>query len=106
MNTLREVAGFCQTGQSWSTHFPSLQSQRRSCLPYLRTSPLLFFLLTIACILRELRNINITQPTNVNFHETSLSATDDPVIIPAQPGTGMINLRKFRQMYDVLNDAL
>ena len=63
-------------------------------------------ILTIACILRELRTINMSQPTNVKFSETSLSGTDDAVMIPTAPGTGMINLRKFRQMYDVLNNAL
>jgi hypothetical protein len=74
--------------------------------PLLPYNPAQSLLLIVACILRELRAINITQPTNVKFHETSLSATDDPFIIPAQPGTGMINLRKFCQMYNVLNDAL
>ena len=52
--------------------------------------------------MRELRNINTTQPTNVKFHD---GITDEPVIIPAQPGTGMINLRKFRSMYDLVTEA-
>ena len=48
----------------------------------------------------------MNQPTNVTFHDASFSVSDEPVIIPAQPGTGMINLRKFRSMYDVLRDAV
>ena len=48
----------------------------------------------------------MNQPTNVKFHDGSFNLTDDPVIVPAQPGTGMINLRKFRSMYGVLSEAV
>lgn len=56
-------------------------------------------------MIRELRNINATQPSNVKFHDANL-CIDEPVIIPAQPGTGMVNIRKFRSIYDLVRDAL
>ena len=91
--------------ESWHIHLERLQKQHRSSLPYLRT----IFLphdQRLACLLRELTHINASQPTYIDLHDGYLCATDDPVIIPAQPGTGMINLRKFRSMYDVVGDAL
>ena len=60
----------------------------------------------LACIPQELQQINTNQPTYVNLHEGSLCVSDEPFIVPAQPGTGMINLRKFRCMYDLVGDAL
>ena len=44
----------------------------------------------------------MTQPTNVKFTEGII---EESVIIPAQPGTGMINLRKFRSMYNLIVNA-
>jgi len=105
MNSLHHISDVCQAGQSWTIHRNHLQKQPRSCIPYLRTHPLNSRLI-VACILKELRNINTNQPTNVKFHDGSFSITDDPIIIPAEPGTGMINLRKFRSMYDLLGDSL
>src|ERR1700736_768656 len=62
--------------------------------------------LTLACIIRELRSINVNQPTFVKFHDGSLGATEDPVLIPSQPGTGMVNLRKFQAMADLVHEVL
>ena len=52
--------------------------------------------------MREIRNINTTQPTYVKYYE---GLTDDPILIPASEATGMINLRKLRKMYDTLMQA-
>jgi hypothetical protein len=49
-----------------------------------------------------MRHINASQPTYITLHD---GMTDEPVIIPAQPGTAMINLRKFRCMYDLIGEA-
>src|SRR5271156_2048717 len=69
-----------------------------SLLTYLLSAPYL----TVACILREIRNLNTRQPTFVKYYE---GLTDDPILIPALESTGMINLRKLRKMYDTLMQA-
>ena len=62
-------------------------------------------MLIVACVIRELRGIDASQPTHVKFHDYNLWTSDDPILIPTQPGTGMINLRKFRYMDALLLDA-